>query len=177
MRLDQLQQLVTEWASRNFPNAHAWEPLIGMCEEVGELFHAHLKAHQGIRGSAAEHHAAKIDSVGDAMIYLAHYCALSKLNLANRFDDCLQLNSEEQCGAVSHQILALRIQVAAGKMADDYCFPMLDSKSKEKSINAFLIALVKYCQSQEIELCHAVETTWAQVSKRDWQKNKDNGNV
>ena len=69
-----LQREVTAWANRNFPNALPYQPLLGAGEELGELMHAHLKAELGIRGTAEEHHAAKVDAIADITIYLADYC-------------------------------------------------------------------------------------------------------
>lgn len=76
----QLQDEVREWAKYNFPNAEPWEPLVGLMEEVGELSHAHLKKHQKIRINE-NHDAAKIDAVGDIVIYLADYCWRNGISL------------------------------------------------------------------------------------------------
>ena len=72
--LYELQNEVGAWSRRNFPNNQPYHPLLGLQEEVGELAHAHLKAEQGIRGTDKEHHRAKIDAVGDILIYLCDYC-------------------------------------------------------------------------------------------------------
>ena len=76
-----LQLEVREWASRNFPNAEPWEPLMGAVEELGELAHAHLKEHQGIR-TDENHKEAKEDAVGDILIYLADYCWRNGISMA-----------------------------------------------------------------------------------------------
>lgn len=55
-------------------NQQTWEPLLGLAEEVGELSHAHLKQHQGIRGSSEEHERAAKDAIGDILVYAAGYC-------------------------------------------------------------------------------------------------------
>lgn len=81
MDLATLQKEVGEWADRNFPNSQSWEPLLGIQEECGELSHAHLKMHQGIRGSSAEHLMAKIDAIGDILILMAHYCHKTGISL------------------------------------------------------------------------------------------------
>lgn len=73
MTLKELQDEHKPWAERNFPNAKRWEPLIGIQEEVGELSHAFLKLHQGIRLSE-DHTAKMIDAVGDILIYMADFC-------------------------------------------------------------------------------------------------------
>lgn len=78
---DDLQADVAVWSARNFPNNKPYHPLLGVSEEVGELCHAHLKDEQGIRGIHEVHRAAKIDAVGDIIIYLADYCARNGLDL------------------------------------------------------------------------------------------------
>jgi NTP pyrophosphatase (non-canonical NTP hydrolase) len=69
------------WSQRNFPSEDTYRALLGVAEEVGELCHAHLKAEQGIRGTPEEHRAAKLDAVGDVVVYLADYCARNGLDL------------------------------------------------------------------------------------------------
>jgi len=74
LTLRQLQEENKVWADHNFPDSKPYRPLLGAVEEIGELAHAQLKSEQGIRGTQAEHHAAKIDAVADIIIYLADYC-------------------------------------------------------------------------------------------------------
>src|SRR5215510_13386187 len=83
MNLDTLQSDVKEWSSRNFPNNQPYHPLLGALEELGELAHAHLKEEQGIRGSALSHHMAKVDAVGDVIIYLTDYCWRNGINISD----------------------------------------------------------------------------------------------
>jgi NTP pyrophosphatase (non-canonical NTP hydrolase) len=79
--LRQLQDEQRPWVDHNFPGREPFYPLLGAVEELGELCHAHLKGLQGIRGSTLEHHAAKIDAVGDAIIFLADYCTANDIDL------------------------------------------------------------------------------------------------
>lgn len=74
LTLPQLQREQKEWSDRNFPGQEPWVALLGAVEEIGELAHAHIKAHQGIRGDAEKHAAKGRDAVGDTLVYLAHYC-------------------------------------------------------------------------------------------------------
>ena len=76
----QLQEEQRPWVEHNFPGRLPYMPLLGLQEEVGELAHAHLKAEQGIRGTAAEHHAAKIDAIGDIVVFLADYCSANGID-------------------------------------------------------------------------------------------------
>lgn len=79
--LADLQLEVKEWQDKEFPKQEAWEPLIGIQEELGELAHAHLKQHQKIRGSPAELEEKARDAVGDMVIYIAGYCNARGFNL------------------------------------------------------------------------------------------------
>lgn len=72
--LAELQHELQPWQEHNFPGRDAWEPLVGVMEEAGELAHAHLKKHQGIRGTAQELDIAAEDAVGDIIVYLADFC-------------------------------------------------------------------------------------------------------
>ncbi len=81
MTFNQFQREQKEWAARNFKGHVAWHALLGLVEEVGELSHAHLKTVQGIRDTPHVHYNAKIDAVGDILIYLADYCTMSGINL------------------------------------------------------------------------------------------------
>ena len=80
--LSVLQEQVSTWSRKNFGPyfGSGYRPLLGLMEEVGELSHAHLKQEQGIRTSE-EHQKAKIDAVGDIVIYLADYCQSQGIGL------------------------------------------------------------------------------------------------
>ncbi|MFH0766603.1 MAG: hypothetical protein V1920_00740 [Bacillota bacterium] len=80
MNLFELQKEVNEWSQNNFPRTLPYQPLLGITEEVGELYHAHLKNEQGIRTNE-NHQAAKFDAVGDIVIYLADCCNQNRINL------------------------------------------------------------------------------------------------
>lgn len=82
--LKKLQDEVGEWATRNFPEDPPVRSLcvaLGVSEEAGELAHAILKRHQGIRGTAEEHVAAARDAIGDIVVYLMHLCHHEGWNL------------------------------------------------------------------------------------------------
>lgn len=81
MKLNELQYQVASWSKANFKRKKPYQPLLGLCEEVGELCHAHLKSEQKIRGSIQQHFNAKVDAVGDVVIYLADYCNNNGINL------------------------------------------------------------------------------------------------
>lgn len=82
LTLSDFQRQQAEWVSKQpFAGGPSWHPLLGIAEEVGELAHAYLKQAQGIRGTVAEHTAAKQDAVGDILTYLADYCTREGFDL------------------------------------------------------------------------------------------------
>lgn len=85
--LQMFQLAVGAWSRMNFPGNLPHHPLLGIGEESGELMHAHLKCEQGIRGTAAQHVAAKKDAVGDIIIYLADYCERNDIDLGFAVSD------------------------------------------------------------------------------------------
>lgn len=63
-----------DWVRYNFPNSEKIDPILGVCEEAGELAHAALKMKQNIRGTEQEHRDELEDAIGDIMIYLLDVC-------------------------------------------------------------------------------------------------------
>jgi len=86
-----LQDYVKKWNDHNFHNKKSYQCLLGAGEELGELMHAHLKEEQGIRGTSEEHRLAKMDAIGDVLVYLADYCNQSGIQM----DDCWKMVWEE----------------------------------------------------------------------------------
>lgn len=83
--LNQLQQELRQWQGHNFPKREAWEPLVGLQEELGELSHAFLKMHQGIR--RGEDHAEKLrDACADIVVYLCDFCNATGVDLQGEID-------------------------------------------------------------------------------------------
>jgi len=81
--LHQTQEEVGRWADKNFGIMRpAYRPLLGAGEEVGQLFRAHLKWEQGIKGmDEMKYREEAKDALGDILIYLLDYCDISGLNL------------------------------------------------------------------------------------------------
>ena len=85
--LTQLQEELKPWSRHNFGDRPSWMPLLGACEEIGELSHAHLKQAQGIRGTPEEHFAAKKDAVADAIVFIADYCNAEGIDLQDALEE------------------------------------------------------------------------------------------
>ena len=87
MTLKQLQEEQRPWVAYNFgKDRPAWQPLLGLVEEVGELSHTHLKTSQRIR-TDENHLLNAIDAVGDIVIYLADYCSAVGIDLETAVEE------------------------------------------------------------------------------------------
>ena len=162
----QLQKEVTTWGRHNFPKAELTDPLLGASEEVGELCHAHLKMKQGIRGTQAEHQAAKADAVCDCIIYLAHYAGLGGLALPDEhFRDIRQNTVYDDCQ------LLLYASALLGKLSES----QLNGMSWVFYIESIASVLSAYCHLNAINFEGEIILTWARVSKRDWIKYPKDG--
>ena len=82
IQLRHLQREAKDWQTKNFKKQKPYQPLLGIVEEVGELAHAHLKQEQGIR-KGEDFLGQKVDAIGDVIVFLAHYCNLSGIDLEN----------------------------------------------------------------------------------------------
>ncbi len=85
--LTELQEELVPFQKNNFPNRENWEPLVGLTEEVGELSHAFLKAHQNIRGTKDEYRIEAMDAVGDILIFLADFCNAAGYDMQRCLDN------------------------------------------------------------------------------------------
>ena len=90
INLNEKQEEVREWVNKNFPNGDKLHPVLGVCEEAGELCHSVLKQEQGIRIN--EDHSKKMqDAIGDIVIYLMDVC--NKYDFS--FSGCILLAWDE----------------------------------------------------------------------------------
>jgi NTP pyrophosphatase (non-canonical NTP hydrolase) len=91
--MDAFQTEVAQWATANFGDNNgygAMAPMMGMVEEVGELYHVRLKAIQRIRESARRESAdakdeEEADALGDILVYMLDYAARRGYRLSECF--------------------------------------------------------------------------------------------
>jgi len=178
----QTQQLA--WTQHNFGEAPEYHPLLGIVEEMGELAHSKLKSLQGIRGSMAIHDAEGKDAIGDCTIFLTDYCTkkswqLNEILNVTTFDDLQKRCTIEPIGVqIGSSVppcvkLLLEAAHAAGKASIAECSSSRDSG--RVALATFMGKLASYCAIRGWSLQEIVETTWAEVSKRDWTVNAQTG--
>jgi len=79
--LTKIQREHKPWCDYNFGGIQAWEPILGMTEELGELSHAFLKTHQGVRINE-DHKADLVDSLADLIIFACSFANKLDINLS-----------------------------------------------------------------------------------------------
>lgn len=153
------------WVAHNFPKARTpLDSFLGCIEELGELTHAELKLAQGIRGDAALHEANAKDAVGDLTIYL--------LGLMNYYNFTPGVYHGFRPPESSDDCLC-SVLVNLGRM--DRAASVRLSGLINRSIDAIIYYLGRFCEFKEWDYEQIVTTTWAQVLQRDWIKNKETG--
>lgn len=96
--LEEIQSRVGYWSQLNFGDQTSkatgvplgsLAPLMGVAEELGELFHATLKRHQGIRGFDNDETfiAARNDAVADILVYLCDYASREGFSLLEALNE------------------------------------------------------------------------------------------
>lgn len=82
VNLSALQVQLYRWQVRNFGVPSELAILAGATEELGELAHALLKHHQGIRGMANREamREAAGDAIADVVVYLIQLCTALRLD-------------------------------------------------------------------------------------------------
>lgn len=93
MNISEIQEKAVAWHKKNFGGHYGsgYRNLLGICEEAGELCHAHLKGEQGIRHTPEEIINMKMDAIGDIIIFLCNYCDSQNFTL----EDCIRKAWEE----------------------------------------------------------------------------------
>lgn len=168
---------VGQWAERQpwgLHNLHA--PDWGVCEEVGELLHALLKHKQGIRGfdNYDKFKTHVIDALGDAMVYLSHWCYLKGCFYTLSLADIGNFGSSD----IQTELVQLYIELS--KML--HLSKEFDSKDGAGQIRGTQCATTLARRLEIIAamlgfnlLNDCLIPTWYKVKQRDWTKDKLTG--
>lgn len=167
---EDFQGEVMRWAMHNFPSAQVHEPLLGVVEEIGELYNAHSIIKRPENGGAEKREQEIDDAVGDIMVFLAHYCGLNGFSL---------ISCVTTYGAEDHPMFnpfpLWGLVEASGRL----CHAHLKASQKirgnhrenaQQQIGNIVASLRSLCKNQKQELTEIVDHVWGEVKKRDWKK-------
>ena len=157
-----LQEESGAWTLHNFGNRPAWQPLIGMAEEIGEFFEA--INHEDKDGA--------FDGIADTVIFLADFCNLNTFDLETLYQEAkifLPVGAlVSEYGKLAHHFLK-KTQGIRGS-------PALHNQGMQLAIIGILRCLNGLLYAYEGRDMHQeVFRVWEQVRKRDWKKNSDTG--
>lgn len=169
MKSDQLRQMAAEmrpWVKHNFGDRAAWQPLLGIVEELGE----YAEALEG--GFRLEVAAAKAkDALADTMIFITDYC------------NCMGWDIGDILNAAAPHMANTDIPVslarALGKLAHAYLKTAQGIRKGEDHDAAGRQALVYVVahlliRAKSFDLVDETLKTWEVVRLRDWKKDPVN---
>ena len=141
------------WAQKNFPNALPHLPLLGMGEELGELFTSETQEDEK-------------DAVGDILIYACDYAWRNNL----QFREPAQEHWRNVEMALP-QLFHFHIKQEQGIR---YSFEKAQD-GKQEWFDNFLAHVFHTARQFDLNAAQCVHETWERVKLRDWNQNKLEG--
>lgn len=164
---DQLRQMASEmrpWVKHNFGDRAAWQPLLGIVEELGE----YAEAKEG--GFRLEVAAAKLkDALADDMIFITDYCNCMGWDIGEVYDAAAPYTANTN--------IPLSLERALGKLAHAYLKTaqgIRKGEDHDRAGHQALIYIVGHLLIRAEGSFDLVETTlktWGVVRLRDWKKD------
>lgn len=182
--LKQLQEEQGPWVLHNFGDRPAWQPLLGLVEELGELSEAveQYKAAGALSPSVRDllnldplHYKHAIeDALADTVIFMSDFCNSMEIDMETMVSksraDQIPPNGDISLGRVAHSFLK-NAQGIRGTPAEHRA-------SLQKNLGHLYWWLDRIARGfAETPLLDLVQTTWSLVKKRDWKKNPTAGTI
>ena len=170
----QLINAVGEWSNKNFGDRRA--PELGVAEEIGEAIHCVLKRKQMIRGFENEDFflSQLTDAFADCIIFLCDWCSMRDafFSFNRNLQDQPPLTIDHQDKIIVHMLQGAAAIIAHGINFSDSVIEknIITNMLAQRIVNG----LELWAGIYKIDLKLAVSAVWANVSKRDWQKNPEN---
>lgn len=159
--LEQIQKEVSVWSQRNFGAQPSWKPLLGLVEEYVELLDA-------IQEMSLEKYE---DAIGDIGIYLCDFCGREKIPFTDddriRVYMCPTKKILFSLGSLSHAFLKKEQTIRVTEKHNE----VILENTRE------ILSCLWSLKSRGKDFLTILNETWEVVSKRDWTKNKDNGQL
>jgi len=160
----QLQAEHKIWVTRNFGNQPAHLPTLGLCEEYGELL-------------AAQSIAEIQDAVADIVIFLTDLCSTVGLDMSY-----LRIDDETFSYSTTVNALERNMGIFIGKIAHHYLKREQGIRGSAAhhdnqiavNVQKLLATLKVYSKLSGFDFMQNITKVWAQVSKRDWTKERAN---
>jgi hypothetical protein len=159
-----LSDAVGAWSHRNFGDKQS--PFLGMVEELGEAAHCDLKRIQGIRGYDEPEFFRReySDALGDICIYAANYAYNEKISVKwpIQYPDGNIHSIENYISSAMFWLSKLNGVPEAPTDLSKYLYN-------------FLVCITGLARLEDLILTEVAESTWNEVSVRDWKVYSHNG--
>jgi len=168
-----MQQEVSTWALHNFGQQDAWQPFLGLVEEIGEYFSVLAGLPSPAIHLSQANRNEMIDALGDQAIFalnLAGICGIQFYeDIVAKPENCaMHLTDRELLGAlaaISHAVL----KHAQGIRGVDF-------NDRGHKVMVGLALWFRWAQHQcrvygFVNMCDVTQVIWNGVKKRDWKAN------
>ena len=154
MNLFEFQKEHQAWALKNFGQHEAWQPLLGIIEELGEYEEARAK------GDIPE----VLDAIGDVMIFMADYCS------------CEGFLLETIVSNARTRILDSTLLIWGGKLCHHHLKKEQNIRGEQSAHRADIKVVLTYIvgildiQARLLgtSVVDVTTKTWETVKQRDW---------
>lgn len=172
--LQQLQEEQVPWVKHNFGDRAAYQPLLGMTEELGEFCYA--VGMMRTQGRAFEKEL--VDAHADILIYMCDFATGIDVRMAD-IEDVLPEEHDEEAGTFALSEVSLCLAEYLGEVSHHYLKREQGIRGSASEHHDGMVAgLKKMISSLKLvaemfdwPFLEKVESIWAQVKKRDWKKD------
>ena len=179
----ELQKELFRWQEYNFGEQEDRRMVLGICEESGELCHAHLKLEQGIRGSKEKLVAKMRDAIGDISIYALNLLSNHKEDLPG-IGARKDVEEISDMGRIGDSVLgifcsAARVETARKTAETNPQAPHPVAPHEvpaiARHVQQLFMHLNMLCGLLGWNLEKIIRETWGTVGKRNWKTNPQDG--
>ena len=174
MNWEELQKDISNWALANFGQQDAWQPMLGLGEEIGEYMAArHNRSNRGNEDMGAEMR----DAIADQAIYVLNLCEICGINFADIAVISVEphhISDGELLGVLG---LCNRAVLKNFQGIRGYTYNQRRDHLQVSLTVWYRWALHQVSYYKLGEVLAIVQAVWAEVRKRNWKKNPENANL
>lgn len=163
-----IQKEHAKWLKHNFPNVLQVEALLGLNEELGELY-------QAIKLNDTE---SLYDSIGDIGIYLVSFCTTNNIfiddDVITNYNATIDINTYDALRQLSIEIGLLNHYFLKNIQGIRHTKDSIHAKFVHQ-VAAILFCLQIFCTQNSDDFLTIINVTWENVRKRDWIKYPEKG--
>lgn len=181
--LSDLQKELFNWQVYNFGEQKDRRMILGICEEAGELCHAHLKLEQGIRGDREALLAEAKDAIGDICIYAMNLLSNSKEPLPGLKPrtDLERTTDLERIGDMALDVVCCAARIETARKMRSINTPAPHPTAPPEIVpmirhtNELFMVVNSFCALLGWNLEQIIRETWREVGARDWKRFPKDG--